>query len=123
MKFIITICLIFTHYVCGAPCVVEKDTFFNTATIETPCKFYKQTTQLKSTETPQITNPSSRITYNKRFVKRYRKAQRLLTACLQSNETNTGFCWCETSQKIQVINHAFNPWLTTYLSLFAFFKI
>ena len=123
MKFIITICLIFTYYLCGGPCVVEKNTFFNIATIEMPGNFFKQTSPLLILETLQITQPTTQIISYKRSAKRYRKAHRLPTACLQNNETNTGFCWCKTSQKIQVINHAFNPWLTPYLSLFALFRI
>jgi hypothetical protein len=47
MKYIITIFLIFTHYVCGGPCIAEKDTDLNIAIPKTPEKFYKQTTQLK----------------------------------------------------------------------------
>ena len=123
MKFTIAICLIFTHYVCGGPCIVEKDTYLNIATIETLENFYKHTTSLAIFETLQITQPTSRIIYNKRFVKRYRKAQRLLNVCLQSTETNTSFCWYNTWQNIQSINRLFNPWLPAYLSLFAFFRM
>ena len=123
MKFIITICLIFIHYVCGAPCIAEKDTDLNIATTKTLDKFYKNTTSQIISETPQITQPSSRITYNKRFVKRYRNSQRLLNVCLQSTETNTSFCRYNTWQNIQSINHLFNPWLPAYLSLFAFFRM
>jgi len=123
MKFTITICLIFTHYVCGGPCIVEKDTYLNIATIETLENFYKHTTSLAIFETLQITQPTSRIIYNKRFVKRYRKAQRLLTACLQSNMANASFCRRKTAQNLQENTHAFNRWLPAYLSLFALFRI
>ena len=90
MKFTIAICLIFTHYVCGAPCIRVNEPALHILTIEKLRKFYKHTKSFTSSETPQITQPTCRIIYNKRFVKRYRKAPKLLKACLQSNEVFAG---------------------------------
>ena len=123
MKFTIAICLIFTHYVCGAPCIVKKEPALHISTIEKLRKFYKHTKSFTTAETQQITQPTISIIYNKRFVKRYRKAQRTLSACLYSNETNAGFCRYKLAQHILILNHPFNPWLTAYLSLFALFRI
>lgn len=122
MKFLIIICLIFTHYLCGTPCVVENGTFLHTAISKAPNKAYKHITFLTIAETPQITNTPSHVFYNKRFAKRYRKVQKLLTARLQCNNVYAGFCRYKTLQNKQVANHSFNPWLPIYLSLFAFFR-
>ena len=121
MKFTIAICLIFTHYVCGAPCIRVKEPALHISTIEKLRKFYKLTKSFTASETPQITQPTSRIIYNKRFVKRYRKAQRLLKAWLQSNEVYANFCRYKQAQHILILNHPFNLWLTAYLVLFALF--
>ena len=91
MKFTIAICLIFTHYVCGDPCIVEEEPALHISTIEKLRKFCKHTKSFTTAETPQITQPSSRKIYNKRFIKRYRKAPKLLKAWLQSNEVYAGF--------------------------------
>ena len=123
MKFTIAICLIFTHYVCGDSCIVEKEPALHISTIEKLRKFYKHTKSFTTSETIQITQPTSRIIYNKRFVKRYRKAQRLLKAWLQSDEVYASFCRYKLAQHILILNHPFNLWLTAYLSLFALFKI
>ena len=123
MKFTIAICLIFTHYVCGAPCIVEKEPALPISTIEKLGKFYKHTKSFTTAETPQIAQPASRIIYNKRFVKRYRKAPKLLKAWLQSNEVYAGCCRYKQAQHILILNYPFNLWLTAYLSLFAVFEV
>ena len=123
MKFTITICLIFTHYVCGDPCIVEKEPALHISTIEKLRKFCKHTKSFTTAETPQITQPTSRIIYNKRFVKRYRKAPKLLKAWLQSNEVFAGCYRYKLAQHILILNHPFNLWLTAYLSLFAVFIV
>ena len=123
MKFTIAICLIFTHYVFGAPCMVENEPALHISTIEKLREFYKHTKYFTTAETPQIAQPASRIIYNKRFVKRYRKAPKLLKAWLQSNEVYAGFCSYKLAQHVLILNHPFNRWLTAYLSLFALFRI
>ena len=123
MKFTIAICLIFTHYVCGAPCIRVNEPALHSSTIEKLRKFCKHTKSFTTSETPQITQPTSRIIYNKRFVKQYRKAQKLLKAWLQSNEVYAGFCRYKLAQHILILNHPLNLWLTAYLSLFALFRI
>ena len=123
MKVTIAICLIFTHYVCGDPCIYGKEPTLHISTIEKLRKFYKHTKSFTTAETPQITQPTSRIIYNKRFVKRYRKAQRLLKAWLQSDEVYASFCRYRLAQHILILNHPFNLWLTAYLSLFAVFIV
>ena len=123
MKFTITICLIFTYYVCGDTCIGEKEPALHISTIEKLSKFYNHTKSFATAETPQITQPTSRIIYNKRFVKRYRKAQKLLKAWLQSNEVFAGCYRYKLAQHILILNHPFNLWLTAYLSLFALLRI
>ncbi len=123
MKFTIAICLIFTHYVCGAPCIVEKDTLLNTSANVNFSSFYRDTSPSAISTPPQTLYKISRIIYNKRFAKRYPKTQRLLAICLQSNITNTAFYKQKTAKIIQLNTHAFNRWLTHYLSLFALFRI
>jgi hypothetical protein len=123
MKFIIAICLIFTHYVCGDPCISGKEPALHISTIENLRKLYKHTKSFTTAETPQIIQPTSRIIYNKRFGKRYRKAPKLVKACLQSNEVYAGFCRYKLAQHILILNHPYNLWLTAYLSLFAVFEV
>ena len=123
MKFTIAICLIFTHYVCGDTSIYGKEPALPISTIETLSKFYKHRKSFTRSETPQITQPTSRIIYNKRFVKRYRKAPKLLKAWLQSNEVYGSFCRYKLAQHILILNYPFNLWLTAYLSLFALFRI
>jgi len=108
MKFTIAICLIFTHYVCGAPCIVEKDTCVTTFANVNFSNFYSDTRPSVISTTAQTINTTIRIIYNKRFAKRYRKAQRLLTTCLQSNLPNTVFYNHKAAQNIPVNTHAFN---------------
>jgi len=122
MKFTIAICLIFTHYVCGAPCIVEKDTCVTTFANVNFSNFYSDTRPSVISTTEQTINKTTRIIYNKRFAKRYRKAQRLLTTCLQSNLTNATFYNQKATQNIPVNTHAFNRWLPAYLSLFTLFR-
>jgi hypothetical protein len=123
MKFTIAICLIFTHYVCGDPCIVEKEPALHSSTIEKLRKFYRHTKSFTTAETPQIAQPTSRIINNKRFVKRYRKGPKLVKAWLQINEVYASFCRYKLEQYILILNHPFNPWLTAYLSLFAVFEV
>jgi len=123
MKFTIAICLIFTHYVCGAPCIVEKDTCVTTFTNVNFSNFYSDTRPSAISTTEQTINKTTRIIYNKRFVKKYRKAQRLLTNCLQSNAIDDFFYNNKATQNIRVNTHAFNRWLPAYLSLFTLFRI
>ena len=123
MKFIIAICLIFTHYVCGNTCIVEKESALPITTIEKLRKFYKNTKSFTTAETPKINQQTRRTYYNKRFVKRYPKTQRLLAICLQSNITSATFYKQKTAKILQLNTHAFNRWLTHYLSLFAIFRV
>lgn len=123
MKSFITICLILTHYVCGGPFIAVKETAHLIPTIETFSNLYKHTTSFTTSATAQLTQPASRINYNKRFAKRYRKAHRLLKAWLQSNESHAWLCSYKLAQHIQLVNHPFNPWLPAYLSLFAVFEV
>ena len=123
MKFTIAICLIFTHYVCGDTCIVEKEPSCNIAYVETLSNIYKTTTFVAVCETPQITQATSRIIYNKRFVKRYRKAPKLVKAWLQSNEVYAGCYRYKLPQHKLILNHLYNLWLTAYLSLFALFRV
>jgi len=82
---------------------------------------YRQPSAISTTA--QTINKTPRIIYNKRFAKKYRKAQRLLTTCLQSNLANTVFYNQKATKKIPVNTHAFNRWLPAYLSLFTLFRI
>ena len=122
MKFTIAICLIFTHYVCGAPCIRVNEPALHILTIEKLRKFYKHTKSFTSSETPQITQPTCRIIYNKRFVKRYRKAQRLLKAWLQSNEVHAGFCRYKLAQYILILNILSIPGLQPIFLYLRFLK-
>ena len=123
MKFTIAICLIFTHYLCGNTCIAGNEQALHISTIEKLGKFCKHTKSFTTSETPQIAQLTSRIIYNKRFVKRYRKAQRLLKAWLQSDEVYAGCCRYKQAQHILILNYPFNLLLTAYLSLFAVFEV
>ena len=123
MKFTIAICLFFTHYVCDDSCTVEKEPLLNTSANVNFSSFYSDTSPSAISTSPQTLYKTSRIIYNKRFAKRYPKTQRLLAICLQSNIPNTAFYKQKTAKIIQLNTHAFNPWLTAYLSLFALFRI
>lgn len=101
----------------------KMDSFSNIVNNRFALNSFKKTEPLTVVKTPKNIHKSSRIIYNKRFVKRYRKAQRLLKAWLQSNEEYAGFCRYKLAQHILILNHPFNLWLTSYLSLFALFRI
>ena len=83
----------------------------------------KTTGPLTVFKTLKTINKNTRIIYNKHLVKRYRKVQRLLAICLQSNITKAAFSKHKTAKNIKVNTHAFNGWLPPYLSLFALFRI
>lgn len=123
MKFTIAICFIFIHYLCCSQCIVEKDTSLTTSAIVIFSSFYSDTKPSAISKTAQNINKTTRIIYNKRFAKRNRKAQRLLTTCLKSNAIDDSFYNQKATQNIQVNSHAFNRWLPSYLSLFTQFRI
>ncbi|MBC7423728.1 MAG: hypothetical protein H7334_09775 [Ferruginibacter sp.] len=104
---------------------ISMATYNGTLSINNRFELYssKNTGRLSVLNTPKNIHKTARIFYNKRIEKRYRKAQKLLTICLQSNITNTAFYKQKTAKIIQLNTHAFNRWLAHYLSLFALFKI
>ncbi len=123
MKFTLAICLLFTHYVCGSPCTIAEDTSSDTSAI---IIFNSTLSNIKPTvisQAAQSLYKTYQIHNYKHSLKRYRKAPKLLTICLQSNIKNAAFSNQNTAKNIQQNTHAFNRWLPNYLSLFAIFRV